>query len=167
MVKTMRKLYEIEADLANLIELDADRFCDGETGEIVSREAFDALQMEWSKKIEGVCLGYKNEKAEADAIKAEIDKLTERKKRHEKRAEGYKNFLQNVLAGQKFETSKAAVSYRTTKDVVNVTNMALLPKEYLRFGDPEPNKIAIKEAIKSGKKVDGAELVDKTSMSVR
>lgn len=88
----MRKLYEIEADLANLIELDADRFCDGETGEIVSREAFDALQMEWSKKIEGVCLGYKNEKAEADAIKAEIDKLTERKKRHEKRAEGYKNF---------------------------------------------------------------------------
>lgn len=163
----MRKLYEIEADLANLIELDADRFCDGETGEIVSREAFDALQMEWSKKIEGVCLGYKNEKAEADAIKAEIDKLTERKKRHEKRAEGYKNFLKNVLAGQKFETSKVAVSYRTTKDVVNVTNMALLPKEYLRFAEPEPNKIAIKEAIKSGKKVDGAELVDKTSMSVK
>lgn len=26
----MRKLYEIEADLANLIELDADRFVDGE-----------------------------------------------------------------------------------------------------------------------------------------
>ena len=132
----MRKLYEIEADLANLIELDADRYVDGMTGEIVSREAFDALQMEWSKKIEGVCLGYKN-------------------------------FLQNVLAGQKFETSKAAVSYRTTKDVVNVTNMALLPKEYLRFAEPEPNKIAIKEAIKSGKKVDGAELVDKTSMSIR
>ena len=163
----MRKLYEIEEDIANLIELDADRYVDGMTGEIVSREAFDALQMEWSKKIEGVCLGYKNEKAEADAIKAEINKLTERMKRHEKRAEGYKNFLQNVLAGQKFETSKVAVSYRTTKDVVNVTNMALLPKEYLRFPEPEPNKIAIKEAIKSGKKVDGAELVDKTSMSVK
>lgn len=166
-MKKVRKLYEIEEDIANLIELDADRYVDGMTGEIVSREAFDALQMEWSKKIEGVCLGYKNEKAEADAIKAEIDKLTERKKRHEKRAEGYKNFLQNVLAGQKFETSKVAVSYRTTKDVVNVTNMALLPKEYLRFAEPEPNKIAIKEAIKSGKKVDGAELVDKTSMSVK
>ena len=163
----MRKLYEIEEDIANLIELDADRYVDGMTGEIVSREAFDALQMEWSKKIEGVCLGYKNEKAEADAIKAEINKLTERMKRHEKRAEGYKNFLQNVLAGQKFETSKVAVSYRTTKDVVNVTNMELLPKEYLRFAEPEPNKIAIKEAIKSGKKVDGAELVDKTSMSVK
>lgn len=163
----MRKLYEIEADLANLIELDADRFCDGETGEIVSREAFDALQVEWKDKVEAVALGYKNEKAEAEKIKAEIDNLTERKKRHEKRAEGYKNFLQNVLAGQKFETGKAAVTYRTTKDVVNVTNISLLPKEYLRFAEPEPNKIAIKEAIKSGKKVDGAELVDKTSMSVR
>ena len=163
----MRKLYEIEADLANLIELDADRFCDGETGEIVSREAFDALQMEWDKKIEGVCLGYKNEDAEAKAIAAEIKALTERKKRHEKRAEGYKNFLQTVLNGKKFETSKVAVSYRTTKDVVNVTNMALLPKEYLRFADPEPDKVAIKEAIKSGKKVDGAELINKTSMSVK
>ena len=64
----MRKLYEIEQDIANLIEVDADRFVDGETGEIISKEDFDALQMEWSAKVEGIALGYKNESAEAEAI---------------------------------------------------------------------------------------------------
>ena len=47
----MRKLYEIEQDIANLIEIDADRFVDGTTGEIISKEDFDALQMEWSAKV--------------------------------------------------------------------------------------------------------------------
>ena len=95
----MRKLYEIEQDIANLIEVGADRFVDGETGEIISKEDFDALQMEWSAKVEGIALGYKNEDAEAKAIKEEIDKLTERMNRHKKKAEGYKNFLAMVLDG--------------------------------------------------------------------
>ena len=78
----MRKLYEIQDDLAKIIEVGADRYIDGETGEIISKEDFDNLQMEWSAKIEGVALGYKNEDAEAKAIKEEIDKLTERMNRH-------------------------------------------------------------------------------------
>lgn len=84
----MRKLYEIEDDLANLIELDADRFVNGETGEIIDRKAFDALQVEWSAKIEAVICGYKNENAEAKAIKEEIDNLTARMKQHKKTCRG-------------------------------------------------------------------------------
>ena len=113
----MRKLYEIDDDIAKLIEIDADRYVDGETGEIVSKEAFEALQVEREKKIEGVALGYKNEDAEAKAIKAEIDKLTERMKIHQKRAEGYKQFLAWVLEGAKFETAKCKLSYRKTSKV--------------------------------------------------
>ena len=32
----MRKLYEIEADIEKIIEIGADRYVDGETGEIIS-----------------------------------------------------------------------------------------------------------------------------------
>ena len=34
----MRKLYEIENDLANIIEIGADRYVDGETGEIIEKD---------------------------------------------------------------------------------------------------------------------------------
>ena len=64
----MRKLYEIQDDLARIIEIGADRYVDGESGEIISKEDFENLQMEWQDKIEGVALGYKNEDAEAKSI---------------------------------------------------------------------------------------------------
>ena len=41
----MRKLYEIQDDLARIIEIGADRYVDGESGEIISKEDFENLQM--------------------------------------------------------------------------------------------------------------------------
>lgn len=162
----MRKLYEIEADLANLIELDADRFCDGETGEIVSREAFDALQMEWSDKVEGVALGYKNESAEADAIKQEIEALTERMKRHKKKAEGYKAFLNMVLAGKKFETAKCIVKPTKSKSVEwNGKTEGL--EDYMIPQEPKFDKAQARKDLLAGKEVPNCTLVEKTSVSIK
>jgi len=165
----MRKLYEIDEDIAKLIEIDADRYVDGETGEIVSREAFEALQVEREKKIEGVALGYKNEKAEAEAIKAEIDRLTERQKYHQKRAEGYKQFLDWVLAGAKFETAKCAIKFTKSQAVELADDLDIykLPEEYLRYKEPEVNKAALKADLKAGKKVDGVTLVTRENINIK
>ena len=162
----MRKLYEINDDIAKLIELDADRFVDGETGEIVSREAFDALQVERDEKIEGVALGFKNEDAKAKAIEAEIKNLKERMERHKKRAEGYKQFLAMVLEGQKFETGKVAVSYRKSEAVE--ANVDEIPAEYRKVKTiVEADKVQLKADIKAGKKIPGAELVTKQNIQIK
>jgi len=162
----MRKLYEINDDIAKLIELDADRFVDGETGEIVSREAFDALQVERDEKIEGVALGYKNEDAKAKAIEAEIKNLKERMERHKKRAEGYKQFLAMVLEGQKFETGKVAVSYRKSEAVE--ANVDEIPAEYRKVKTiVEADKVQLKADIKAGKKIPGAEIVTKQNIQIK
>jgi len=163
----MRKLYEIEDDLANLIELDADRFVSGETGEIISREAFDALQVEWKDKVEAVALGYKNEKAEAEAIKAEIANLKERMERHERRADGYKQFLTNVLNGQKFETAKASCNWRKSEVVEIGCDVRTLPELYLKYADPKPDKTLLKKDIKAGKVIPGVAVVVKNNMSIK
>ena len=163
----MRKLYEINDDIAKLIEMDADRFVDGETGEIVSREAFDALQVERDEKIEGVALGYKNEDAKAKAIEAEIKNLKERMERHKKRAEGYKQFLAMVLEGQKFETGKVAVSYRKS-EAIEVADVDKLPEEYRRVVTTvEANKQQIKTDIKAGKEIPGAALLVKQNIQIK
>ena len=162
----MRKLYEIEQDIANLIEVGADRFVDGETGEIISKEDFDALQMEWSAKVEGIALGYKNEDAEAKAIKEEIDKLTERMNRHKRKAEGYKNFLAMVLEGKKFETAKALV--KPTKSKVcewdgNTEGM----EKYLVPQEPKFHKAQARKDLLAGVEVPHCTLVEKTGGSIK
>ena len=76
----MRPLYEIDAAILAAV--------DQETGEILDTEKLDALQMEREAKLEGVALWVKDLKAEADAVKAEADKLTARKKALENKIEG-------------------------------------------------------------------------------
>ena len=162
----MRKLYEIEQDIANLIEIDADRFVDGTTGEIISKENFDALQMEWSAKVEGIALGYKNESAEAEAIKEEIDKLTERMNRHKKRAEGYKNFLASVLGGKKCETARALIRPTKSKSCEWDGNTEGL-ENYLVPQEPKFNRAQALKDLKAGVNVPHCTLVEKTSVSIK
>ena len=162
----MRKLYEIESDLANIIEIGADRYVDGESGEIISKEDFDALQMEWHDKIEGIALGYKNEDAEAKAIKEEIDKLTERMNRHKRKAEGYKNFLAMVLDGKKFETAKALVKPTKSKVCEWDGSFEGLEK-YAIPQEPKFDKASARKDLLAGVKVPHCTLVEKTSVSIK
>lgn len=162
----MRKLYEIQDDLARIIEIGADRFVDGESGEIISKEDFDALQMEWQDKIEGIALGYKNEDAEAKAIKEEIDKLTERMNRHKRKAEGYKNFLAMVLDGKKFETAKALVKPTKSKSVEWDGSFEGLEK-YAIPQEPKFDKASARKDLLAGVEVPHCTLVEKTSVSIK
>ena len=162
----MRKLYEIESDLANIIEIGADRYVDGESVEIISKADFDALQMEWQDKIEGIALGYKNEDAEAKAIKEEIDKLTERMNRHKKKAEGYKNFLAMVLEGKKFETAKALVKPTKSKVCEWDGSFEGLEK-YAIPQEPKFDKASARKDLLAGVNVPHCTLVEKTSVSIK
>ena len=163
----MRKLYEIKEDLANLIELDADRFVSGETGEIISREAFDALQMEYDEKIEGVALGYKREEAMVKAIDEEIKELKQRMEYHKKRRDGYKNFIAVNMDGRKLETAKVKISWRES-EVVDVTcAVRTLPEVYLKFSDPTPDKVLMKKDIKNGVVIPGVTLVKKNNIQIK
>lgn len=162
----MRKLYEIQDDLAKIIEVGADRFVDGETGEIISKEDFDALQMEWSDKVEGISLGYKNEDAQAKAIKAEIDILTERMNRHKRKAEGFKNFLANVLQGKKFETAKVLVKPTKSK-AVEWDGVYDGLENYLIPQEPKFDKATARKDLMAGVNVPHCTLVEKTSISIK
>ena len=160
----MRKLYEIEADLENLIELDADRFVDGETGEIVNREAWDSLQLEWAAKVEG--LGYKNAMAMAEAIKKEVDEQTARMNHYKKKAEGYKAFLQMVLDGKKFETSRCVVKQTKSKSVEWDGNTEGLDS-YMIPQFPKFDKASARKDMMAGKRLPHCTLVEKTSITIK
>lgn len=154
-------LWQIDEQIAKAIELGFDP----ETGEILDESALEQLQMDRDEKIENICLYIKDLVAESKALADEAKALTERKERSAKKAESLKNYLQAMLDGQKWKSSKAIVSYRKTQSVV-VDDMDALKPEFLRI-KKEPDKTAIKEVLKAGATVAGAHLEDRQSMSIK
>ncbi len=154
-------LWQIDEQIAKAIELGFDP----ETGEILDESALEQLQMDRDEKIENICLYIKDLVAESKALADEAKALTERKERSAKKAESLKNYLQAMLDGQKWKSSKAIVSYRKTQSVV-VDDIDALKPEFLRI-KKEPDKTAIKEVLKAGAAVAGAHLEDKQSMSIK
>ena len=149
-------LYEINEEITNCI--------DPETGE-VDAEKLEALEMLRDEKIEGIALWIKDLKAEAEALKAEKQAFEKRQQAAEKKAESLKNYLTGYLNGEKFKTTKCAVSFRKTQSV-NIINVMDVPPMYVNV-EIKPDKNAIKAALKEGKKVSGAELVESTSCQIK
>lgn len=159
-------LYEVNAQLEAMLEQ-----VDEETGELTcDLEQLDALMMERDEKLEGLALYVKNKAAEAEAIKAEKQALEKRQKAALNRAERARDFLARMLAGEKFSTPRVAVSWRRSEAVElgpEFLDWAINNDKFIRVKDPEPDKTAIKAAIKAGETVPGAELVTNLNMQIK
>lgn len=156
-------LYEIDQNIMALID---------EDGEITNPEAFDALQISRTEKIEGIACWIKNLTSDAAAIKAEEEALAERRKVIENKAKSLREFLAKTLAGEKFSTPRVAISYRTSSAVEITDNVAFV--DWAKSYDPsllhikaEPNKTAIKNALNGGMEIPLAQIVERKSMQVK
>lgn len=156
-------IYEINEQILNCIDL--------ETGEIIDIDRLNDLQLERDTKIENVACWIKELKAEAEAIKAEKQTLAERQRVAENKAESLKKWLAYALDGQKFKTSKCSISYRKSESVEvteeGLNNLMQEHNELLTYKAPEPNKKAIKDALKDGLSVEGVQLVQNTSTIIK
>ena len=74
--------------------------------------------------------------------------------------------LSQALGGEKFKTTLVECSFRRSEEV-QIENVHNLPEEYLRYKDPEPDKAALKAAIKEGKEIAGAALVSKLNLLIK
>lgn len=160
-------IFEINSALS-AFELQVDE----ETGELLNADELDALKIARDEKIEGLALWVKELNAEADAIKNERDALDERMKQKQRKAAGLKKYLQSALSGAKFETARCKIGYRKSQQVIltgefddwakdNAPDLLSVSTVY------KPDKSAIKEAIKGGRQIEGATLIDNVSMQIK
>lgn len=164
----MARLYDIDRRIEELVASSIDP----ETGELnIDPDEWNALQMEREQKIENIALFMKDCASEAEKIKAEIDALTERYRSEQKHAESLKKYLAFALNGETFKTPRVACSWRKSESVE--VDEDFLPwamtygEQFIRYKTPEPDKTAIKNAIKSGVDVVGAKLITKSSLTVK
>lgn len=162
------KLFDIDERLAACVKLDESRVVDTESGEIIDLEAIAALKMERDKKIENLGCWYKNLLADAEALKAQKNAFAEREKAAKAKAESLRGFLGRYLNGKKFETAKVAMSFRKSEAVeFDAKCIGDVPEEFLKFKDPELDKVAVKKAIKAGESVPGCELVQRQNLQIK
>lgn len=155
----MANLYEINEQILNCIDL--------ETGEIVDTDQFDNLQIERNDKIEGIALWYKNLLSEANQYKNEKNSFSDKQKRAENKAESLKNYLDSALKGSKFDTVKVNISYRKSSSV-NVLDIDKLPEEYKKsVTTVSADKLELAKVLKSGKAIDGAEMVENSNIQIK
>lgn len=171
-------LYEIDDAILRCVhteDMPDDEVVDTETGEILDIEYLENLQMERETKIRNVLCWIKNLNAEADAIKAEEKKLAARRKANENKANNLKTWMQDYLNGEKVSLPEVAVSYRTTKNKVEIDDLSQIPEKFFKsfedFTESDRKsmvkKTIIKDALLDGVIVPGAHLEDSVSMQIK
>lgn len=164
----MASLYELDQSV--LAVLDGGFVIDEETGEILfDSENLDALQMERSEKMESIALFVKNLESDASAIKTEEKSLATRRGVKERKAERLKRYLSdsmNAFGETRVETPRCALSFRKS-EAVEITDPTLIDSAYLKTADPQPDKTAIKKALKSGVEIQGAQLIERQNLQIR
>ena len=167
-------LYEIDEQIRILLDQGFNNECiDVETGEIMeekAQELLHSLQRQKEDKIENIALYVKNLIAEAEAIKQEEQKLSERRKAKEKKTEWMKQYLTTALLStdkEKFESARVSIGFRKTEKVI-IEGEELLEDRYVTIETKRiPNKKTIKEAIKTGTEVKGAYVQENKNIQIK
>ena len=108
-----------------------------------------------------------NDTLEAMGADEQIDSCCKIINQQKADIEEISNEIRRKSTGQeKKKTALFTVYYRKT-EVVNVIDMKKLPEQYKKYREPEPNKVAIKSAIKDGIEISGVEIVTNKKISIR
>ena len=151
-------LYEIDREILDCVDV--------ETGEVFDEAKFEELSLTRDAKIENICLWIKNLKAEAEALKAEKDAFAQRQKAAETKMESLKKYIAGYLEGTPFESTKVKVSFRKSESL-DISEDAVSPEEYLKFKEPDVDKVGLKAAIKKGMHFEGVSVIENQNIQIK
>lgn len=159
----MATLYELTGIFKQIAEMEG---IDDET----KLDTLDSIDWtdQFEEKVENTVKVIKNKEADVNQLKEEIDRLTKRKKSIENDITRLKTGLQGafeITGHDKVKTLLFTVSLANNQPSV-VVDEDLLPKKYF-VKKLTPDKTTIKELLKAGKKVKGAELQESRSLRIR
>lgn len=157
----MMNTYELE----NSFQILSNMFESGEIDEQTYNDTLESLPVE--ECAEQLAKMRKNYDGAISSINQEISRLTERKNSLKRAKDRASESLSNLLdaRGGRIRTVMFTM-FKTQSSSVDIENIDRLPEQYIKT-IKEPDKAAIKQALKDGQKIEGATLVNKESVTVR
>lgn len=167
----MKTLFNIQAEHLQLMEAleDAEGLLTPEL-----EEALEINKAELEKKAEGYIHIIKEFEAKINLANDEIKRLQALKKAATNAQDRLKESLFNALMQygvidkkgvKRLEIGTNKLSTRKSVQV-NIIDSAVIPEDFAKW-EKTVNKTAIKEALKNGGKVEGAELIENLNLSIR
>ncbi|GAB6688922.1 siphovirus Gp157 family protein [Streptococcus uberis] len=152
----MAKLHELVGEFLNIYEMDID--------DETKKDTLDAI--DWTKdfnnKVEGYASVIETVEAEAKMFEEAEKKFKAKKDAAKKKAQWLKsNIFDAMKVTNQDEVKSGLFTLKIQKNPESVkVDEDLLPKKYFaKKIDLKPDKTLLKEMLKSGKKVKGAELI--------
>ena len=164
------KLYELTQNYRNLESLlDNLGEQEGLTVEMI-HGALGQVEDDINTKIENTCKVIKEIEADSIGIDEEIKRLSALKKQKEnavKKLKEYVEFEMNGIGLTKVEGKLFKISFRKSK-VVKVLDETKIPREFIKIKTTESiSKTDLGKALKSGKIIEGAELVENKTLQIK
>lgn len=158
-------LYEIDAQLN--VALNA-ALKESEDGSIPEdwKDTIDDIKMEREEKALAVAAYRKNVKAWADAVKAEKAKLAARQATLDRKIANLDEYLTYILKdGEKMQNGNTRISWRKSEKLI-ISNPEIITSEWYTLEKKFKN-FDMKQAIKSGESVDGAEIQSFNNLQIK
>ena len=179
-----KSLFEIQDAMMTLLEYAVDP----DTGEIIEteeefNELYNSIQIDLQTKLDNTNCLQKMIDGELEVIDKEIKRLTAEKSARVRKKEWLKNRVDAFVKRQftdengnvdeegvhkyKLDLPHSKISYRKS-DSVEVTDLETLPEEYIKTKiEKNPDKVAIKNAIKDGKEIKGAKIITNYNIQIK
>lgn len=151
------RLYDLTEQYNDLLDLAQ------EGGEGVDYAVMlDGLEGAIGDKLDGYAKIIRTLEAEAEALKAEGLRLSQRKTSIENNVARMKDAMKHGMLRIGLDKHKSplfSVSITKPRERVEVTNVLAVPSEYVKQSDPTVDKKAVMDAMKSGAVIPGVSIV--------
>lgn len=163
-------LYELANDYRNaLVELPESGF-----DEQTIHDTLEGLEGALTVKAQNVAAYCLNLEAEAAAVKEVGQKILDRAQALKTRSESLRNYLyvnmkKSGISEIKANDGSFSATIRANPPAVEIAPDVILPIEFSRLipARTEPDKGAIKEALKAGRQIDGVRLVQGDRLEIK
>lgn len=160
----------IEEEISNILDLSSEELTEEEKEKV--DDYLNMLGRQEVEKIDGFCKFIRFETSRIDALKAEADYLRKRAKSAEKKIAYLKNLYANIMTERgvkKIQGNIYLLSLRKSESIfVPEEAIDTLDEKYIRVTiTKEPNKVAIKDALKNGEKIPQCRIIEKFSVLIK
>lgn len=163
------KAYEIVNGMIDTLDI----FLESEQN-IEDKENYDYvmefLKNELETKSSNIIKYIRNILLDVEILSVEEKRLETLRKQKENKVKNLKKYLTNILLTldkKKIETELGNLSLRKSTSV-EINNLKKIPEDYIqRKIEMTPNKRMLSEALKQGKNIEGAILVENYSLNIR
>ena len=166
-------LYELMTDYKNLLSA----IEDGDIPEEAIADTLEGIEATIDEKIDNTACMLKVLEAEEKAIKAEEERLAQRRKVKANVQNRLKNYLSEMMLSMgktEFESPRNKISFRKTPGKVVFDDekkfiewAQIHADSFLNYGKPTVDKTAIKVALANGAEIEGVRIESGQSMTIK